>query len=316
MSSGVHLCFYIVRAGLFRGSCGGPIHLGRPYETPRNFCGRWVCFCQGSVSLLGRNSSRKQLKLNEAEIIAQLKSLALGRGPDVQLLRIYWYDGASPTGPTVDHLAIANMPDVKLRLGSINSVGEQKEVDSLLVTDLIDLARNQSICDATVVTADTDVRIAVQIAQTFGVRVHLVGLEPSRVSQSPSLRQEADTVHEIAKIDVAKFLSVVTGAPKVAFDSATGMSGISKAGTSKATVEKTIDQVMEDAIQRTLAPPYSADMTRLKAALAASNAVPTEYDRRLLGTCRSLLGRDLTGDERREMRSAFRHKILSAGTGK
>lgn len=271
-------------------------------------------FAQGSVSLLGRNSSRKQLKLNEAEILTQLRSLALKQSTDVQLLRIYWYDGASPTGPTVDHLAIANMPDVKLRLGSINSVGEQKEVDSLLVTDLIDLARNQSICDATVVTADTDVRIAVQIAQTFGVRVHLVGLEPSRVSQSPSLRQEADTVHEIAKVDVAKFLSVITAtAPKVTLVPGIEPTAAPKASTSKVGADKTIDQIMEEAIQRTLAPPNSGDIPRLKAALAAaSSGVPMEYDRRLLGTCRTLLGRDLTGDERREMRSAFRRKILSA----
>jgi len=268
-------------------------------------------FAQGSVSLLGHNSSRKQLKLNEAEIISQLKSLALGRSTDVELLRIYWYDGASPTGPTVDHLAIANMPDVKLRLGSINSVGEQKEVDSLLVTDLIDLARNQSICDATVVTADTDVRIAVQIAQTFGVRVHLVGLEPSRVSQSPSLRQEADTVNEITKADVAKFLSVLVAAPpKVAFSTGVVTASVPKVSSSPGLAEKTIDQITEEAIQRTLAPPNSGDLARLKAALAASTGVPTEYDRRLLGTCRSLLGRDLTGDERREMRSAFKRKIL------
>ena len=169
-------------------------------------------FAQGSVSLSGSKTPRTQLKLDATEIIAQLTALAMAKSVGVSLLRIYWYDGAW-NGPTVEHLGLANTENVKLRLGSINSAGEQKEVDSLLVTDLIDLARNQSICDATVVTADTDVRIAVQIAQTFGVRVHLIGLEPSRVSQSPSLRQEVDTVHEIAKADVFKFLKLLTPAP-------------------------------------------------------------------------------------------------------
>ncbi len=98
-------------------------------------------FAQGSVSLLGRNTPRSQLKLDEAEFIKQLKALAQNQSSGIQLLRVYWYDGAR-NGPTVDHLAIAEMPDVKLRLGSLNSMGEQKEVDSLLVTDLIDLARN------------------------------------------------------------------------------------------------------------------------------------------------------------------------------
>ena len=275
-------------------------------------------FAQGSVSLLGKNSNRTQLKLDEAEFVRQLKFLALNQSEGVQLLRVYWYDGAR-NGPTLDHLALANMQDVKLRLGSINSVGEQKEVDSLLVTDLIDLARNQSICDATLVTADTDVRVAVQIAQSFGVRVHLVGLEPSRVSQSPSLRQEADTVHEIAKADVSRFLKVLTPAsPKVTVDIAASVSKVrplpsTGLGASKGGMGKTLGDILGEAIQQTLASISPENIPRLGAALAASDAVPMEHDRRLLGTCRTLLGRDLTGDERREMRSAFRSKVLSLG---
>lgn len=262
-------------------------------------------------------SNRTQLKLDEAEFVKQIKFLALKQSDGIQLLRIYWYDGAR-NGPTLDHLALANMQDVKLRLGSINSVGEQKEVDSLLVTDLIDLARNQSICDATVVTADTDVRVAVQIAQSFGVRVHLIGLEPSRVSQSPSLRQEADTVHEIARADVSKFLKVLTpAAPKVTVDIAAPAAKVrplpATAGTTKGAMEKALGEILGAAIQQTLASISPENIPRLGAALAASDKVPMEHDGRLLGTCRTLLGRDLTGDERREMRSAFRDKVLSLG---
>jgi len=267
-------------------------------------------FAQGSVSLLGSKIPRTQLKLDAAEIVAQLTSLALGQSDGVQLLRIYWYDGAW-NGPTVDHLAIARMDNVKLRLGSINSAGEQKEVDSLLVTDLIDLARNQSICDATIVTADIDMRIAVQVAQTFGVRVHLVGLEPSKVSQSPLLRQEADTVHEIAKADVSKFLTVVGASiPKTPVNAGT-TSAQPKVVTTPDEV-KTVSHIIDEAIQKTLASVQSVDFENLKAALSTAPGVPMEYDRRLLGTCRTLLKRDLTGDERREMRSVFRHKVLGS----
>jgi uncharacterized LabA/DUF88 family protein len=266
---------------------------------------------QGSVSLCGSKTPRTQLKLDPPEIIRQLTALALANSPGVLLLRIYWYDGAG-NRPTTEHLVLANSDNVKLRLGSINSAGEQKEVDSLLVTDLIDLARNQSICDATIVTADTDVRIAVQVAQTFGVRVHLIGLEPSRVSQSPSLRQEADTVREISRADVAKFLKVLTAAPpKPPGPSGPASAAAATVAKSSAAVgpAKTFDQAMGEAIQQTLAPP--ADISALKVALAASSGVPMEYDKRLLGTCRSLLQRDLTGDERREMRTLFRKKVLA-----
>ncbi len=274
-------------------------------------------FAQGSVSLLAPNTPRTQLKLDEAEVIGQLKSLAKGQSPSIELLRIYWYDGASLSGPTVDHRLIANMTDVKLRLGSINSRGEQKEVDSLLVTDLIDLARNQSICNATVVTGDTDVRVAVQIAQTFGVRVHLVGLEPSGVSQSQSLRQEADTVHEISKTDVSKFLRILASAPPRFTPSAVvPPAAAPKAGDSKNRIGKTIGEVMEEAIQRTLAPVSSEDLSRLRAALGTSTDVPAEYDGKLLGTCRALFGRDLSGDERRELRSLFKHQVRGSVTEK
>jgi uncharacterized LabA/DUF88 family protein len=267
-------------------------------------------FAQGSVSLLGSKIPRTQLRLDAPAIVTQLKSLALTQSPGVQLLRIYWYDGATWSGPSVDHLAIARMDNVKLRLGSINSAGEQKEVDSLLVTDLIDLARNQSICDATIVTADIDMRIAVQIAQTFGVRVHLVGLEPSKVSQSQLLRQEADTVYEITKADVLKFLSVLAAStPRASSHMAVAPSGEPK-GAAESGGLKTVGHIIDEAIQKTLGDVNSGDLANLKAALAASSDIPMEYDRRLLGTCRTLLKRDLTGDERREMRSTFRHGVL------
>jgi uncharacterized LabA/DUF88 family protein len=269
-------------------------------------------FAQGCVSLsVSSKTPRTQLKLDATEIIAQLTALAVAKSVGVSLLRIYWYDGAR-NGPTVEHTLLAKTDNIKLRLGSINSAGEQKEVDSLLVTDLIDLARNQSICDATVVTADTDVRIAVQIAQTFGVRVHLIGLEPSGVSQSPSLRQEVDTFHEIPKADVSKFLKILTPPPPKPVI-ATGPTAVAVAVPKASALpgpSKTINQVIDEAIQKTLAPP--ADISALKAVLSATTGVPMEYDGRLLGTCRTLLQRDLDGDERREMRSLFRRKVLAS----
>jgi hypothetical protein len=100
------------------------------------------------------------------------------------------------------------MDYIKLRLGFVTGGGQQKGVDSLIVTDLIDLARNRAITDAVMLSGDEDVRIGVQIAQSFGVRVHLVGIAPSRGSQSMQLLREADTTTEWDATTVAKFLSV------------------------------------------------------------------------------------------------------------
>jgi hypothetical protein len=52
------------------------------------------------------------------------------------LLRVYWYDGAYHGIPKLDHLRIAGLPNVKLRLGRMSG-GKQKGVDSLVVRDLM-----------------------------------------------------------------------------------------------------------------------------------------------------------------------------------
>lgn len=153
---------------------------------------------------------------------------------------------------TVEQLVLADMQDVKVRLGSINSAGQQKGVDSLLVTDLIDLARNQAISDAVVVTGDGDMRIALQIAQSFGVRVQLLGLEPSRSSQSTLLRQEADTVREISRTDVAKFMRQTSPAaqpPQLGMDSTGGLgSGMTLQEAIRKAIESQLLRLAEDAM--------------------------------------------------------------------
>lgn len=103
---------------------------------------------------------------------------------------------------------LASTDHVKLRLGALNGVGQQKGVDSLIVTDLIELARNNAIQDAVLLAGDEDLRVGVQIAQSFGVAVHLVGIVPSRGSQSIALRQEADTTTELDAIAIGRFLTV------------------------------------------------------------------------------------------------------------
>ena len=90
----------------------------------------------------------------------------------------------------------------------MNSVGEQKGVDWLIVTDMIALARNGAVSDAVLISGDEDLRVGVQQAQEFGVRVHLIGIKPSRGSQSLFLLQESDTTHEWSEDEIAGFLSL------------------------------------------------------------------------------------------------------------
>jgi uncharacterized LabA/DUF88 family protein len=98
---------------------------------------------------------------------------------DSRLLRVYWYDGARRRIHTTEQQSIAELPDVKVRLGNLNANNQQKGVDSLIRTDLESLARHRAISDAALVGGDEDLVSAVEAAQGYGARVHLWGIESS-----------------------------------------------------------------------------------------------------------------------------------------
>ena len=99
-------------------------------------------FAQGSVALCGEKLTRGEIVLDHGAVIAKLKTFAESQA-NLDLLRIYWYDGTAQ-GPTPQHITLAEQAGVKVRLGFVNSVGRQKGVDSLIVTDMITLARNRA----------------------------------------------------------------------------------------------------------------------------------------------------------------------------
>jgi NYN domain len=202
------------------------------------------------------------------------------------------------------------LDDVKVRLGFINSAGQQKGVDSLIVTDLIELARQKAICDAILLSGDEDVRIGVQIAQNYGIRIHLLGISPSRGSQSLTLLQEADTTTEWDQQTVRRFLSErpkpnqQLGNPAnggVALTAAIDVSIASVQGSDSRLEQAAIDFC--DALQ-------PADIEGLSAYWASgSRGLPSETDRRALPCGRQAVGRDLEGAEKRFIRSRIQQIV-------
>ena len=165
-------------------------------------------YAAGASAIHGEGgTNRANLELNHPSMIAKLEDLSKELTRDTPLLRIYWYDGILQGQRSQAQQELAAADNLKVRLGTVSG-GRQKGVDSLIVTDLIELARNHAISDAVLLSGDEDVRIGVQIAQSFGVRIHLIGIEPSRGNQSNLLREEADTNRELSRTDVAEFLSV------------------------------------------------------------------------------------------------------------
>lgn len=262
-------------------------------------------FAQGSLALTGEQRRRSDVRLNEAAIIAELMAVAQAKCDGTRLLRTYWYDAAPNSGLTAQHIGLANTDRVKLRLGAMNGQGQQKGVDSLIVTDMIELARNKSICDAVLLSGDEDVRIGVQLAQTYGVAVHLIGIHPARGSQSAALRQEADTNTEWDKDTVGRFLTV--SAPVAA-----------------ATVQAPTEPQVANDLDATIAAVISEMVGTFDSDALSSfeefwasgmTGLPSEVDRPFLGKLRDGAGRLLEKPELRRARQAFEAELRKVSKG-
>jgi uncharacterized LabA/DUF88 family protein len=253
-------------------------------------------FAQGAGLRFGEKLPRGKLDLDYRVATTSLQRFAESVS-GLKLLRTYWYDGTS-TGPTSQHLALAYLDSVKVRLGFVNSNGEQKGVDSLIVTDMIALARNRAMADAVLLSGDEDLRVGVQQAQDLGVRVHLLGIKPSRGSQSSFLIQEADTTHEWDESVIAPFLNRRSATRT--HDVPPTMQMVSSVPT-----EPAIAVDIEAVIHRVVAEIEESDIAAVADTLASTKMVPPEQDRALLARCRARIGRDLDSSEKKYARARF-----------
>ena len=253
-------------------------------------------YAAGSKAISGESQPRTNIKLDLKAAVAKLKDTASQRVERWSLLRIYWYDGAVSLGISPEHRYIAEADTVKLRLGAVTSYGKQKGVDSLIVTDLIELARNRAISDAALLSGDEDVRIGVQIAQSFGVRIHLIGIEPATKNQSQSLRRESDTTTEWSKTDVGKIMRLTISV----------RSGVDTENAQHLTDADVIQQCVTE-FSRSL----SADDLTILASLGPEASIPYSLDRELLKKCTEQLDRWLGEPEKHQIRSMFKRQARS-----
>ena len=253
-------------------------------------------FAAGSTAIAGSNQPRVDLTLNQGAIMDELRAIAKSKTNNASLLRIYWYDGVSSQGLSYEQQRLSYADDVKLRLGIINPYGQQKGVDSLIVTDIVELARNHAITDAVLLSGDEDVRIGVQIAQSFGVRVHLLGIAPSGGSnQARSLRQETDTTVEWSKADVSGFLSVKSETA-------------SQIITPSPSTDIPVTSELLDAAVEEIITSLGQDELNDIASLSADYMLPRTFDAQLLAISGKRISRFLDEAEKRYVRNRFREQ--------
>ncbi|MFH8464611.1 NYN domain-containing protein [Streptomyces sp. NPDC017991] len=144
--------------------------------------------------LVAGTEDRRAFELDAEGLIDALIDRARTIFADSRLLRVYWYDGARRRIHTAEQQSIAELPDVKVRLGNLNANNQQKGVDSLIRSDLESLARHRAISDAALIGGDEDLVSAVEAAQGYGARVHLWGIEaPEGRNQAEPLLWEVDS---------------------------------------------------------------------------------------------------------------------------
>jgi uncharacterized LabA/DUF88 family protein len=252
-------------------------------------------FAQGSTLLTGKKTQRGEVRVDFDKCIDALEKFACNL-TNIPLLRIYWYDGTS-TGPSTEHVALAFKPRVKVRLGFVNSAGQQKGVDSLIVTDMINLARNRSMCDAVLLSGDEDIRVGVQQAQEFGVRVHLLGITPCRGTQSQFLLQEADTTYEWTLTDISAFMTHTPRPARIA----TALPVVPQVATP---ASPPAPKTLKDLATQAAAEIDAALLDGLIKNFDATGQLPPDVDRPLLGRARQTFGR-MGQDQLRDLRKAF-----------
>ena len=291
----------------------------------------WVQVC---TVLSGGYTSRGKASIDynalRAIMLDELKAQFAG----CDLLRVYWYDGPGNSGKSAEHVAIEKLDDFKLRLGTRNSVGNQKGVDGLIIADLISLTQQKAITHALLVTGDSDIAPGVIAAQGMGLRAHLLSIGPAAAT-SPYLAAEADFKRSWGTPEVAKFATAVAaltsavaatpaaasavpvssplasaavsgaGLAVVASGTVAGMVAVASVVPAPAVVEIDLLEIANKAL---------AHMKRNRNSVAATLAtltktvpqLPSDVDKALLYSAATQLGRKLGDAEKKELRVKFK----------
>jgi uncharacterized LabA/DUF88 family protein len=139
---------------------------------------------------------RSEINVAVGPLAADLAAL-VSEHSGLPVLRTYWYDAISGGRMSHEQEAVGQLDYTKLRLGRVVS-GTQKGVDALLYRDLTALARERAIVTAYLLAGDEDLREGVAEAQSLGIHVILLAVEPSGDSKvSDALIREADHVIDL-----------------------------------------------------------------------------------------------------------------------
>ncbi len=250
--------------------------------------------------------------IDEEKLVNRLREFG-ERQSGEKMLRIYWYDGMPKTGMTAEHLRLAKLSDVKLRFGTLNNYGDQKGVDSRVIADMIELARNRAIDSAILVGGDEDLRVGIEVAQSYGVRFHILGLQDMiHANQSQLLQQEADTVTVWDRSETDTFIRFVAPSVLGAVVAAAAaplpaphLPVTATIAASATIIDASVAKLIDETAALYIATLDQQAKVDIQTVYESRSAIAAPYDGRTLGRCRAALGRDLEPYEKSYMRKAL-----------
>lgn len=159
-------------------------------------------FSGGSFSVFDSHKKRSEVSIKIQDLVNHLKNYCT-ENISSPFLRIYWYDGALPTGLSIEQQKVSQIPGILFRKGYINEKNEQKGIDTHIVAELLELSYKGIIDEAIIIACDSDLAIGVEYAQKLGVKVSLMTV--SNIGISQDLKNQVDTITEIP-VDILKNL--------------------------------------------------------------------------------------------------------------
>jgi uncharacterized LabA/DUF88 family protein len=254
---------------------------------------------------------RSEITCGYKELVAAFATFAEHQSGH-PVLRVYWYDAALHAVPTIDHLRVAELPHVKLRLGRISG-GKQKGVDSLIVRDFMTLARERAMVTAFLLAGDEDLREGVIAAQDMGVRVIVLGIPGLKNNQAETLIREADEHVMLAKDFLSPHFSrvIVPAIPKATVPASPASTGV-KAKIAAAEVSPRESAALSAGSDFASAWAEHATPDEVKELLSQCPRIPTPLDAQLVREAEKSLGSLRENqDLKKSVRKGFWKKIKS-----
>lgn len=295
------------------------------------------------------SSLRRGISMNYEKVVQVLIGQVL-EDSGLPLLRVYWYDAARGGVPDSDQRGIADLENVKVRLGRTGVDGEQKGVDLRIGLDMVSHSRNRAVDSIYLLSGDDDLTEAVEEAQAQGVRVIVLtvpGTSGAPHAVSRNLMRAADgvlsvdgpTLDSCAEISVSSVPATPLVRPHVATNKrapspmdlarkqapqyvpdsklvyTSGSGDQAHAGAHHALVSEDVLAAMDKVVDKGLSAWWSSSTSEQRRELVRGRpTIPPDLDRVLLvDLADALEDYNLSNDVRAELRTKLWEQIDKEG---